>query len=171
MKKFISTFVLIINAIFAVLLLASTLAGSVKPSPCMWISLLSYCYVPLLVANIVFMLFWLFFANKYFLVSLVAIVIRWSFIPLYIQLSGNGQITDERLMRIMSFNVHRFTKKDDACAQTIGMVKERMPNVICFQEFAVRVRAKASGQVCSTVWFFVRLQNLQDLRVKATSFL
>lgn len=136
MRKFISTSILIINVIFAVLLLISTLAGIIKPSACVWISLLSYCYVPLLLINIGFILFWLFFANKYFLVSLVTIIVRYSFVPLYIQLSGNEQITDDRHLRIMSFNVHRFTKEDDACVQTIGLVKENMPNVICFQEFA-----------------------------------
>lgn len=136
MRKFISTSILIINVIFAVLLLISTLAGIIKPSACVWISLLSYCYVPLLLINIGFILFWLFFANKYFLVSLVTIIVRYSFVPLYIQLSGNEQITDDRHLRIMSFNVHRFTKEDDACVQTIGLVKENIPNVICFQEFA-----------------------------------
>ena len=136
MRKFISTLILIINVIFAVSLLISTLAGIVKPSACVWISLLSYCYVPLLIINIGFILFWLFFVNKYFLVSLIAIVIRYSFMPLYIQLSGNDNITDERLMRIMSFNVHRFTKDDNACVKTISLVKEKQPNIICFQEFA-----------------------------------
>lgn len=136
MRKFISTSILIINVIFAVLLLISTLAGIIKPSACVWISLLSYCYVPLLLINIGFILFWLFFANKYFLVSLVTIIVRYSFVPLYIQLSGNEHITDDRHFRIMTFNVHRFTKEDDACVQTIGLVKENMPNVICFQEFA-----------------------------------
>ena len=136
MRKFISTSILIINVIFAVLLLISTLAGIIKPSACVWISLLSYCYVPLLLINIGFILFWLFFANKYFLVSLVTIIVRYSFVPLYIQLSGNEHITDDRHFRIMTFNVHRFTKEDDACVQTIGVVKENMPNVICFQEFA-----------------------------------
>ena len=136
MRKFISTSILIINVIFAVLLLISTLAGIIKPSACVWISLLSYCYVPLLLINIGFILFWLFFANKYFLVSLVTIIVRYSFVPLYIQLSGNEHITDDRHFRIMTFNVHRFTKEDDACVQTIGLVKENIPNVICFQEFA-----------------------------------
>lgn len=136
MRKFISTSILIINVIFAVLLLISTLAGIIKPSACVWISLLSYCYVPLLLINIGFILFWLFFANKYFLVSLVTIIVRYSFVPLYIQLSGNEHITDDRHLRIMTFNVHRFTKEDDACVQTIGLVKENIPNVICFQEFA-----------------------------------
>ena len=119
------------------LFLVSTLAGHVRPSFAVWVSLLSYGYVPLLLANIAFILLWLFFSSKYFLVSLVAIILRYSFIPLYYQIGGNDVVTDERNFSILTFNVHRFLA-DDACVNTIDLAKETMPGVICFQEFVAK---------------------------------
>ena len=136
MKKVLSVVVLIINIVFVVLYFVSTLAGVVKPSQCVWVSLLSYCYVVFLVINVGFVLFWLFFSNKYFLVSLLAILVRYAFVPLYYQTSGTDNPTDERFLRLMTFNVHHFTREDDACLQTITLVDDKNPDVICFQEFA-----------------------------------
>lgn len=136
MKRVLSILMLSINIIFVILLLASTLSGFVSPSQCVWISMLSYGYVFMLVVNLVFIFFWLFFSSKYFLISLAAILIRYSFIPLYYQVSGTDNITDERYLKLLTFNVHHFTKDDDACKKTIALIKEKTPDVICFQEFA-----------------------------------
>lgn len=137
MKRLLSSVLLVINVVFVVLFLVSTLAGYVRPSAVVWVSLLSYGYVPLLVVNIIFVLLWLFLSSKYFLVSLVAIVIRYSFIPLYYQIGGNDVVTDERNFTILTFNVHRFLA-DDACVNTIALVAENNPGVICFQEFVAK---------------------------------
>ena len=135
MKKLLTSIVLILNLIMAMLFIVSTLAGFVKPSVFVWVSLLSYGYVPLFVINVCFVLFWLFFSSKYFLISLITIAIRYSFLPLYYQTSGNDVNTDEGNISVMSFNVHKFTEEDNATLSTIAVVRNDKPDVICFQEF------------------------------------
>ena len=135
MKKLLTSIVLVINLIIATLFIVSTLAGFVRPSVCVWVSLLSYGYVLLLVLNICFVLFWLFFSSRYFLISLIAILVRYGFMPLYYQASGNDINTDERNLSVMTFNVHKFTADDNATVSTISVVRKNKPDIICFQEF------------------------------------
>ena len=59
MKKFFRIILLIINLFAAAALILSTLAGSIEPSRCVAISILSYAYVIFLLANIVFIIIWL----------------------------------------------------------------------------------------------------------------
>lgn len=135
MKKLLTSIILILNLIVAILFVVSTLAGFVRPSVCVWVSLLSYGYVPLFIINVCFVLFWLFFSSKYFLISLLTIAIRYSFLPLYYQTSGNDVDTDEGNISVMSFNVHKFTEEDNATLTTLAVVRADKPDVICFQEF------------------------------------
>ena len=138
---------LILNAVALLLFLASTLAGLVPPSKVISFSLLSYGYLYLLVINIFFVLLWLVLSSKWFLLSLVGILVRMSFIPLYFQVGGSDkfEIPDDsatQYLKVMTFNVHRFRgsdfkwgARDTNVQEFITIIEEEQPDVLVMQEY------------------------------------
>ena len=143
MKKFFRFILLIINLVFVVLLLLSTLSGVLTPEKHGWIALLSYGYFPLLLCNVAFIIVWLMMGRWEFLVSAVAIVLRISFVGLFFQTGGCSDVepTDDSL-KVLSFNTHTFEglDGDDAMTADSGMdiffemIDEEQPDVMCLQE-------------------------------------
>lgn len=159
MKKIIALPILILNIVVAVLLLLSTLSGHIAPSSNGYITILSYGYLYLLLANVVFVLLWLFFGSKKFLLSLIVIVARYTFIPLYIQMGGTTELADDAdttaTLRIMTFNSHGFLGVNDSLNADSGataflqIVKEETPDVMCLQEFLNAPHVKVSDSLAS----------------------
>ena len=145
MRKLIKLILLIINLILAVLMLASTMAGKIAPSDSMIVSLLSYGYLYFLIANALFVVVWLCFKSKWFLLSVVAIVARWSYVPLYFQVGGNEAYEPqegERVLKVMTFNAHHFNGveldgegSDSNMLSFLEMVDEEQPDVLSMQEY------------------------------------
>lgn len=147
--KFIKRILLILNWIAAILLIASTLAGAVRPSAFVGFSLLSYLYFPLLLANVVFVVMWLIFCSKHFLLSTIAIAVRWSFVTAFFQVGGHAEEAPEgkQTLKVMSFNMHHFygpyfvDNTDDILDQEelaqafIGILRKEQPDLLCLQEF------------------------------------
>lgn len=147
--KFLRLPFILLNLIAAMLLICSTLAGAVAPSHFVWLSLLSYAYFPLLLVNLGFVAFWLIFSNKWFLLSAIAIVVRWSFVPLFFQVGGAPEEPTyaENTMKVMTFNMHHLyghtyiadeEEKSDADSNAIvllDLLHQENPDVLFFQEF------------------------------------
>ena len=144
MKKLFRSILLIINLLFAVALVLSTLAGRVAPSRFVPISILSYGYFVLLLCNVLFVIVWLCLSRWEFLVSVAAIVARLSFVPLFFQVGGNMEAEPaDDAVKIMTFNAHAFGGLDSDTAMTkdsgavifLQIVDEEQPDVLCLQEF------------------------------------
>lgn len=144
MKKFFRSILLIINLVFVVLLLLSTLSGTLTPEKHGWIALLSYGYFPLLLCNVAFIIIWLCMGRWEFLVSAAAIVIRLSFVGLFFQTGGCADVeaADDNL-KVLSFNTHSFSgqsafggdvDKDSSVRVFFEMVDDEQPDVMCLQE-------------------------------------
>ena len=144
MKKLFRAILLIVNLLFAVALVLSTLAGRVPPSRFAAISILSYGYFLLLLCNVLFAIVWLCLSRWEFLVSVAAIVARLSFVPLFFQVGGNSDAEPaDDVVRLMTFNTHAFEGLDSDTALTadsgavvfLSIVDEEQPDVLCLQEF------------------------------------
>lgn len=144
MRKLFRSILLIINLLFAVALVLSTLAGKVAPSRFVPISILSYGYFVLLLCNVLFVIVWLCLSRWEFLVSVAAIVARLSFVPLFFQVGGNMEAEPaDDVVKVMTFNTHAFGGLDSDTALTrdsgavifLSMVDEEQPDVMCLQEF------------------------------------
>ena len=112
MRKVLRFILLVLNLIAALLLLLSTLAGFQPPSEFILFSMLSYGYFILLNINIAFILFWLLFKRWTFLISLAAIVLRYSFVPLFFQIGGAADVSDNATIKVMSFNAHHYNGRN-----------------------------------------------------------
>lgn len=143
-----------LNALFAILLLASSVAGICAPSKFVWFSLLSYAFLPLLIINAAFILIWLFFKCREFLISAVVIAARCMVIPLVLQLGGTAEPpqsedrADADMLKVMTFNAHGFLGRDRGAMEPsanaecfIRILMGENPDIICMQEF---VDAKGS---------------------------
>lgn len=144
MKKVLRIILLIVNALFVIALILSTLAGPMPPSRYPWISMLSYAFFPLLLVNVLFVIIWLCLSRWEFLLSVAAIVVRFSFVPLFFQIGGTQQVeADEGTLKMMTFNVHGFKGLDSDTLMTadsgamlfLSLVDKEQPDVMCLQEF------------------------------------
>lgn len=142
MKKFLRSILLIVNIVFVVLMLLSTLSGTLPPEKHGWIALLSYGYFPLLLCNVAFIIIWLFMGRWEFLVSVAAIVLRFSFVGLFFQAGGctDVEVADDNL-KVLSFNTHGFAGMDDddfpadsGISAFFEIIDEEQPDVMCLQE-------------------------------------
>lgn len=144
MKKILCIILLIINLIAAAALILSTLAGAVEPSRMAVISILSYGYFIFLLANVVFIIIWLFLSRWEFLVSVAAIAVRFSFVPLFFQVGGTLDVEPEdNTLKILTLNAHSFKGLDNDTLMTadsgalmfLELLDREQPDVMCLQEF------------------------------------
>ena len=144
MKKLLRIILLIINLLAVLALIFSTLAGVVAPSRFVPISILSYGYFLLLLCNVLFVIIWLCLSRWEFLLSVAAIAVRLSFVPLFFQVGGVQDVepADDQI-KLMTFNTHAFGGLDSDTAMTtdsgavlfLSIVDEEQPDVMCLQEF------------------------------------
>ena len=145
--KVIRTILFVINAILALGLVLTTLAGVVAPSRTILPSLLAFAYGPMLVANLVMIVLWLLLRRWELLLSVAAIGARWVMVPLLIQAGGTSKVPplEEHPYRVtvMTYNIHQFkgngidTVKADSIARCfVGLIRNEAPDVLCLQEYA-----------------------------------
>lgn len=144
MKKFLRIILLIINLFFALALVLSTLAGTLVPSRFVYVSILSYGYLLLLLANVLFIVVWLCLSRWEFLLSVAAIAVRFSFVGLFFQMGGTTEVAPaDNQLKVMTFNAHGFLGLDSDTLMTadsgarafLRIVDAEDPDVLCLQEF------------------------------------
>jgi len=134
---------LFLNALAVIPLLGSYLAAYVPPENFWPIAFLGLVYPALIIINLLFIIFWLFLLRKYFLISLVAILIGWSHIGAHLRF--NSRVNADSLcgkIKIMSYNVRLFDLynwKDSKSKATrdkiFDLIYSESPDILCIQEF------------------------------------
>jgi endonuclease/exonuclease/phosphatase family metal-dependent hydrolase len=134
---------LFLNTLAVIPLLGSYLAAYVPPDKSWLLAFLGLAYPALVLINLLFVVFWLFLLRKYFLISLCAILIGWSYIGAHIRF--NKQVSDENLrgqIKLMSYNVRLFDLynwKDSKSRATrdkiFDLIYTESPDILCIQEF------------------------------------
>lgn len=142
MGKFVRIVLLLLNVVCAILLLLSTLTEWLAPSQMRLPSLFCYAYPYLLVVNVLWIIGWLCFARKEFLLSTLVVVLRIGFVPQFVQLSGTDEVAvSDTTLRVMTFNVHGFFGPDDTLSPKVGaercveLLHKEQPDVVSFEEF------------------------------------
>jgi endonuclease/exonuclease/phosphatase family metal-dependent hydrolase len=142
LKKILSRTVLSLNLFFVGLLILSYLSPLISPEKIWIFAFFGLAYPYILIINIVFAVFWALTKNRYFLISLVAILIGWGQLRKYFQI----QIIRKKIpaaaqhFKIMSYNVRLFDHYrwlgDTAAEKNIFyFISDEKPQIICFQEF------------------------------------
>ncbi|MBQ0015410.1 MAG: endonuclease/exonuclease/phosphatase family protein [Bacteroidales bacterium] len=144
MRKILHSILLTINILFAVALLASSVAELVKPSTIILFSLLSYGYLILVIANLCFVLLWLLLRRMEAIVSVVAILVRCSLLSLFFQVGGTSEASyddDSCQLSVMTFNLHSLMGPDaqstasENAPALVSLFRQYQPDVVCLQEY------------------------------------
>ncbi len=146
MKKILGRTVLSLNLFFVGLLILSYLSPLISPEKIWIFAFFGLAYPYILIINIVFVIYWILTKNRYFLISLVAILIGWGQLRKYFQI----QIIKKKIpaaaqhFKIMSYNVRLFDHYrwlgDTATEKNIFyFISDEKPQIICFQEFLTQI--------------------------------
>lgn len=142
--KLTSKITLIANLFAALALLISYSASFIDPNIFWPIAFFGLAFLPLLLLNLIFILYWILKNIKYALLSIVCILVGWPLLTQHIKLDlgSNPDISkkNDSTLRVMSYNTHLFKpieneKNKDFTEETINILHQIEPDIICFQEF------------------------------------
>lgn len=141
-KRYFRKIIFVVN-IFAVLaLLLAYLSAYISPIDFYLFAFLGLSYSFLLLANLLFIIFWAILKSKRFLISLTAILLGWSFLTSFLQISFNKKEFDvnEQEVKVLTYNVRVFDRwnwssEKNRGMKTISYIKKAKSNIVCLQEF------------------------------------
>jgi endonuclease/exonuclease/phosphatase family metal-dependent hydrolase len=165
-KKIISIFIKIIYFIFLILLLLSYLTPISNPKTFWPLAFLGLAYPLLLVANLLFLIWWIIRWNKLYWLSLTCILIGWSNMKMFFHFPE--EINSKNGIKILSYNVRLFdlynwTHEKDTRFNIYSLIKNESADICCFQEFFHR----DSGS-CQTIDTLLKLTACKDYHIKYT---
>ncbi len=109
-----------------------------------FIAFLGLGYPGLLCINILFIIYWLLFFKKHFLLSLICILLGWFQLKLFVQINLSKESADtSNSIKVMSYNVrlfdlYRLPKSCVTKSKIFDLIKEEDPDILCLQEFYVQ---------------------------------
>ncbi len=130
-----------VNIILAILLIASFLACYINPSVFWPTAILGLGFNALVVANILFIIYWLFGLKKPVLISAVALIIVIPALTSSIRIfKPNKPDIKENSISILTYNVRLFdvfgwTGRDNVGQDLLDFINESNTDIICFQEY------------------------------------
>ncbi len=150
MQKIFHKILVVLNILLAAGILLSYLSVYINPEKFWFIALFGLIYPFLLIANLIFLIYWIFRWKRVVLISLFAIGIGVFHLTSFFQFpfgkeSGKGK-TD---LVILSYNVNLFrlyswSSKPPTYNEIINFSDSYNPDIICYQEFYTS-RGKFSG--------------------------
>lgn len=141
MKKTVIYLFLFLNIIVIFALLISYLAVYIPPDKLWYPAFFGLAFPFILVANILFIIFWAFFKTRFIFFSLFAVLLGWGFVTRYVQFGGEK--TDKDGIKIVSYNVRNFEGNPHSgtkvnAGSIINFLNSKNANIICLQEIRLR---------------------------------
>lgn len=123
----------------ALLLLIISVFSYLPFHPLALLAVLSLVVPLLIIANLLFMLFWLLKRNGRFLYSLVVLAMAYISFGSFYHFGGEGQSPLGTDLKLMTYNVWGFNKNEWIKMPNIGedivdFIKEQDPDILCIQE-------------------------------------
>jgi endonuclease/exonuclease/phosphatase family metal-dependent hydrolase len=141
--SFATKLMVVVNLIFICLLLASYLSLYVSPEKFWPLAFAGLIYPLILVSNLFFVLFWIVFLKRYFLLSLITILLGYNQIKTCVRFFGpEHTLSFGHSIKIMTYNVRLFdlynwrneTSKATR-ASIFELIQEESPEILCLQEY------------------------------------
>ncbi len=151
---FVGRVLLLTNIAAVITLLLSYLAPLINPQVFWPIAFFGIAYLPILIINLLFVIYWLVRRSRYALISLAVILLGWNALQRHIGFSPAKAIdaatapTDTANVRLLTYNVHFFRALEQQ--DTDPSIKEKAmrlidsvsPDVVCIQEYYTRQKGK-----------------------------
>lgn len=161
-RKILHHIFVLINLLFAFLLLISNLSVFISPEKFWSIAFFGLAFPYLLLINIFFIIFWTVRWRRMVLVSIIVILAGWYNLAAYIQIPINpfqffkSKNQKECILKIMQYNVRDFSKTDDmpiikSQPDILKIIKSENPDIVCFQEFRIEPDGYTFGKILKTL--------------------
>lgn len=144
---FFSKAIFICNIIAVLSLLLSYAASFIDPKTFWPLAFFGLGYLPILIINLGFVIYWLLRKPKYALLMALPILLGWNLLNQHIGFRKQQDPTSksDSSLRVMTFNAHLFTEiekspKSDVKSQVIQLIKDTDPDILCFQEFFSKIK-------------------------------
>ena len=141
MKKFhlLKKLMVILNSIFATLLLCSYVLPYIFPRSFPSLSVLTLIVPVLIFINLAFLIYWAVKFKKHFFISFFVLLFGYKHVSSLFKFSGKD-VKGTSALKIMSYNVRLFNlyewiDNDDVAEEIIELINDESPDVICLQEF------------------------------------
>lgn len=154
--KMTSKFIFIANLFASLSLLISYSASFIDPNIFWPIAFFGLAFLPLLLINLIFIFFWILKKPRYALLSTLSILVGWSLLIQHFNIGiGTNDVLYNKsnsLLRVMSYNTHLFKpiegiKHTDFTQETINILQQIEPDIICFQEFYTKGEDKLIAKI------------------------
>lgn len=134
---------IVVNLFFIGLLLSSYLSLYISPEKFWPLAFAGLAYPVFLLCNLFFVLFWLIFLKKYFLLSLITILLGYNQMRSYINFSGSDRkLSFESDIKVMSYNVRLFDlynwrNQSGKSTRTaiFDLIHSESSDILCLQEY------------------------------------
>jgi len=141
--NFFDKSILLINCVFAFLLILSYGAPLISPSTCCFIAFLGLGYPFLVIINIAFLIYWLVRFIRYSLISAISILLGFKIMMSsfgFHKLHASNKNEPSSAIRIMAYNVHGFggvgkLNGKPIQSDVIKLINTQHPDIINFEEF------------------------------------
>lgn len=135
--------ILAVNVLFILLLLSSYLSLFISPVNFWPLAFSGLAYPVFLICNLFFILFWLVFLKKYFILSLITILLGYNQIRTFIKFSGaENKLFTENNIKVMSYNVRLFDLynwRNESSKTTrsaiFDLINTESSDILCLQEY------------------------------------
>ncbi len=138
-RKVWQEFLLYLNWILIVSLLLAYIAAFLNPKIIAFPQLFGLAYPVILVLNLIFVAFWIYQRKKYFLYSLLAVLLGIGFIGRTFNFSKPKRIYTRSFTvmsyNVRSFNLYKWNGDYYTDAKIFNFIKSRNPDILCLQEF------------------------------------
>lgn len=133
--------VFFLNSLFAAALLFSYLLPYIPPDSFALLSVLSLGVPLLIIANIIFLIYWVFRFKKQFLLPLIVLLLGFNHVTSIYEFSGSEveEISEDDLV-LLSYNVRQFNqfgfdKQKNVPEKISAFIKDQDPDIISMQEY------------------------------------
>jgi len=134
-------FVMLFNIAAMLALVLAYMATHVAPSTFGYFALFGLAYPFILIANLLFVVYWLLKKRRNAIYSFIVFALGWNHFTDFFQVSVGPEITeDERKVKVLTYNVHLFDLYNPKSGKETrdkiyDVLAREKADVICFQEF------------------------------------
>lgn len=138
--KLIDKVVFIVNSLAATMLLLSYILPYIEPKKFAFLSVLSLAVPPLIILNILFLIYWLLQVKKKLILSLSVLLIGFVLLsPLY-KFASSKSSDDKNNLSVMNYNVRLFNRFEwipdkNIKQKIIDFITEKQPDVLSMQDY------------------------------------
>lgn len=164
--KFISRLLFGLNILLAIALLCSYAASEISPQSFWPLAFFGLAFPYLFFANLFFLIYWVFRGRRFFILSLVVLILGYKTVPAFIQVDAVEKNKNIDGIKVMSFNVRVFdlymwSKERTTRNQIFAFLEKEEPDILCLQEFyqTDALKPKYSFKTLDTLTQFLKAKN------------